>query len=233
MKRTQALYELQQTDQEIEKIKRRLKEIRAKLGATAEMKRAEKAVTDAESLMARRRAASRDIDLEVRSVIQHIKVNEQRLYSGSVTNPKELKNLQDDTQSLKRWQDKKEQELLEAMMSEEEAESALAQAREKLAQLTSRLEQEHADLIGERSNLNERQASLAETRQELVEALGSEDVKVYEDLRQRKGGRAVVAVVDNICGGCSMPPPTSQLQKAASGSALVFCNNCGRILYLP
>ena len=232
MSRTQSLYELQQVDLELERVSRRLKEIAATLGESDELKRARKMVIDAESQLAKYRAEMQSLDLEVSGLTQKIETNEQRLYSGRVTNPKELASLQDEVASLKRWREKKEEDLLEAMVATEEAEAALADAQAILAQVSETWRAGQGDLADEQVNLQMRLEGLTRQRETLVTTVGSEDVMTYQRLRQRKAGRAVVAVKDGICEGCRMNPPSSQVQHARSGNELVFCNNCGRILHV-
>jgi predicted nucleic acid-binding Zn-ribbon protein len=232
MSRTQHLYELQQVDLEIESASRRLKEIAASLVESNELKRARKMVVEAQARLARRRARMKDLDLEVSSLSQKIETDEQRLYSGRVTNPKELASLQDEVASLRRWRDKKEDDLLEVMVAAEEGEAALADAQAILTQVSETWRAEQGDLADEQTQLQARLGELAEQRESLVAAIGPEDMAIYERLRQRKGGRAVALVKDGICQGCRMNPPTSQVQHARSGTELVFCNNCGRILHV-
>ncbi len=232
MSRTQHLYELQQVDTEIENVSRRLEEIAASLGESAELKQSRKMVTDAEAHLAQCRAQMQDLDLEVSGLSQKIEANERRLYSGRVTNPKELANLQEEVASLKRWREKKEEDLLEAMVATEEAEAGLSDAQAILAQVSETWRTSQSDLADEQARLQTRLEELAEQRASLVAAIGPEDVATYERLRQRKAGRAVAAVKDGICQGCRMSPPTSQVHHARSGKELVFCNNCGRILHV-
>ncbi len=231
MSRTTSLYALQQVDVEIEQGSRRLSEIAASLGDTAELRRARKMLTDADAHFATIRATMHNLDLEVDGLGQKIETNEKRLYSGRVTNPKELASLQDEVASLKRWHAKKEEDLLEAMFAAEEAEAALADAQAILSQVSETWQGEQAELTNEQTQLRARLEELSEQRETLVNAVGPEDVTTYEHLRQRKSGRAVAAVKDGICDGCRMNPPSSQVQHARSGSELVFCNNCGRILH--
>ena len=153
MSRTQSLYELQQVDLELERVSRRLKEIAATLGESDELKRARKMVVDAESQLAKCRAGMQSLDLEVSGLTQKIETDEQRLYSGRVTNPKELASLQDEVASLKRWREKKEEDLLEAMVATEEAEAALVDAQAILAQVSETWRAGQGDLADEQVNL--------------------------------------------------------------------------------
>lgn len=232
MSRTQRLYELQQVDLELESVSRRLKEIAATLGESAELKRARKMVTEAEAQAVQRRTEMQNLDLEVNGLSQKIETNEGRLYSGRVTNPKELTNLEEEVASLKRWREKREEDLLEAMVATEEAEAALADAQAILTQVSESWRTEQGDLADEQTDLQARLEELRGKREALVTEIGSEEVTTYERLRRQKGGRAVAGVMDGICEGCRMNPPSSQVQHARSANELVFCNNCGRILHV-
>jgi len=232
MSRTVGLYDLQKTDDELQIVSRRLKEIAAALGESDQVTQTRKQATDAEEHLSKCRTQARDLDLEVSGVNQRIETNEQRLYGGRVTNPKELANLQEDAGSLKRWREKKEEDLLEALVAEEDAEKDASGAQSNLGQIIARWEADQEDLVAEQSQLETQQEELLQHRGSLIASIDPEDIGTYQALRQRKGGRAVVAVEDGICEGCRMPPPTSQVQQAGTGETVVFCNNCGRILHL-
>jgi predicted nucleic acid-binding Zn-ribbon protein len=232
MSRTQRLYELQKVDLELESASHRLKEIADTLGESAELKRARKMAADAEVHLAKCRSEMQNLDLEVDGLSQKIDTNEGRLYSGRVTNPKELANLEEEVASLKRWRAKREEDLLEAMVASEEAEAALADAQAILSQVSESWRAGQGDLAEEQTNLQARLEELGAQKEVLVAAVGPDDVTTYKRLRPRKGGRAVAAVKDGICEGCRINPPSSQVQHARSGSELVFCNNCGRILHV-
>lgn len=232
MNRTQNLYVLQQVDLELASLSRRLKEIIATLGESAELERARKMVTQAEARLAECRAEMHNLDLEVSGLSQKIETNEGNLYSGRVANPKELASLEEEVASLKRWREKKEEDLLEAMVACEENEAALADAQAILTQVSETWRSEQGDLADEQVRLQARLEELSQRREMLVGAVGPEEITIYERLRKVKGGRAVAAVKDGLCEGCRMNPPSSQVQRARSGKELEFCNNCGRILHV-
>jgi len=226
------LYEIQQVDLELGSVSRRLKEIAATMGESAELKRARKIVADAEAQVARCRSEMRNLDIEVTGLSQKIEANEGRLYSGRVTNPKELAGLEEEVASLKRWRAKKEEDLFEAMVNTEESEASLANAQAILNQVSESWRAEQGNLGDEQTDLQARFEELRGKREALVTIIGSEEVTTYERLRQKKGGRAVAGVRDGVCEGCRMNPPSSQVQHARSNNELVFCNNCGRILHV-
>ena len=196
------------------------------------MRRARRMAAEAEARLKTCRAKMRDLDLEVASLSQKIEADEGRLYSGRVSNPKELASLEDEVASLKRWREKKEEDLLRAMLETEEAEGALADAQSIMAQVMETWGAEQTALAEEQARLGERLVELREKREALAAIIGPGDMAAYESLRQRKGGRAVAAVRNGLCEGCRMNPPSSQVQHARTGTDLVFCNNCGRILHV-
>lgn len=65
-----------------------------------------------------------------------------------------------------------------------------------------------------------------------IDALDEDSLKHYNRLSNIKGGKAVVAVIDNMCGGCSMKITAQTLNSLMGGNELVFCQSCSRILYL-
>jgi predicted nucleic acid-binding Zn-ribbon protein len=232
MSRTQVLHELQQTDLVLEAVARRLKEITASLGESDALRQARQQVADAETHLHACHARTKDLDLEVRSLGERVQTNEQRLYGGRVTNPKELSSLQDDAGSLKRWRDKKEEEQLEAMLAEEEAEARLAACRAAMAQTDEAWQAEQSRLLAEQTDLQARQREVGDQRALLAGSVSADDLAIYEQMRPRKGGRAVAPVKGGLCLGCRMTPPVNQVHQASAGLVLVFCNNCGRIMHV-
>ncbi len=65
-----------------------------------------------------------------------------------------------------------------------------------------------------------------------IDALDENSLYHYNRLSNIKGGKAVVAVIGNVCGGCFMNITTQTLNSLMGGKELVFCQSCSRILYL-
>ncbi len=232
MSRSQMLYDLQQTDLELESIAQRLEQIATRLSEDSHLKQAQQRAAEAEAKLHGCHVQTKDLDLEIRSLTQRIEADEQKLYGGRVTNPKELSSLQNDIAALKRWREKKEESLLEAMEAEETAQAQLAEARTALAHIMEEWQSTQASLLAERERLEERRRELEEYRNFLLSSLAQADIETYDRLRARKGGRAVAGVKGGICQGCHVAPPLHQIQQASVGVELVFCNNCGRILHV-
>lgn len=58
-------------------------------------------------------------------------------------------------------------------------------------------------------------------------------VHQYDVIRERGGGVAIVPMVNNSCSGCRMSLTQSKMIEIKKAKAMVLCDSCSRILYLP
>jgi predicted nucleic acid-binding Zn-ribbon protein len=91
--------------------------------------------------------------------------------------------------------------------------------REEQAELTERIERLAAEVA-------EYEAERAEQAADIEPDL----LGVYEHVRRAHQGKGVARLDRNLCLGCRISLPTSAVNKARAGSALVQCPNCERIL---
>lgn len=88
-----------------------------------------------------------------------------------------------------------------------------------------------ADLEQKSKTLEARLEELKQERSELAGGIEEDVLYRYERLFASKGDAAVVAVEHGVCTGCHMKVTTATAVRAKSGSELVSCEQCGRILY--
>jgi predicted nucleic acid-binding Zn-ribbon protein len=232
MNRSHLLYCLQTIDLATDNGKRRLEEVEAGLGKSEELRQAQRTLQKVKDELNHWRTTLRDLELEARSLTTKITSVEERLYSGRVTNPKELANLQNEVSYLKRRRGELEDRQLEAMVQVEEHEAKADSKKASLAQIEAEWTQTQKRLTEERGELEERLAHLRKERIELERTIGVEDLALYGELYSRKGGRAVALLEGGVCQACRVTLPTSQVQQAHSGDSLIFCSSCQRILYV-
>ena len=223
------LYRLQCLDSERDAKQHRLAEIEAASGESEPLRRARRALENAQSLTKKWALRQRDLELEIQGLSNKIVRSEQRLYSGAVKNPKELADLQAKIASLKKRRQKLEDDLLEAMIEWEEAETTRAQAQVHLDETQTRWSAQQADLMAEREVLQGRLAEIEQARTALLPSIETGDLAAYQALRRRKGGLAVVQVRDGACGGCGVAISPSLKWQLRQGT-LVYCNNCERLV---
>ncbi|MCA9935860.1 MAG: hypothetical protein H6662_12190 [Ardenticatenaceae bacterium] len=230
MSQIHLLYQLQQIDSEFQDKRQRLAEVLHAQKETEELlaarKRAETAVAQLQTWQGQRQ----NLTLELDSINSKAKRSEQRLYSGNVKNPKELSDLQHEIASLGRRRGALEDEILEAMIMIEDAETEKAEADEQLAAITAHWEKSQAHLKKEQNELALRLHTLNEQRKQLAPRIDATQVAQYEQLRQKKHGLAVAGLKQNMCMGCRLTVSANKMKEAQEGK-LVYCGGCGRILY--
>jgi predicted nucleic acid-binding Zn-ribbon protein len=160
-----------------------------------------------------------------------MRMQEQRLYSGVVTNPKELYALQQEVQHLRAQQNRQEEMALEVILATESLQEianskaeALRQAEEKWAELNA------AGMI-RRDQLDVKRQELQANREQFVGDIETNLLKRYDTLKRTKQGRAVSKVDQNSCQWCRVILTPSELQRVRVSADLQMCSNCGRILY--
>lgn len=233
MSRVQLLYQLQNLDSELDQAKKQLAEVEAALGESAALRQAKQAVKSAEQTLRKAQTLAQDLDLEVNSLTQKISQQEKLLYSGKAMSAKEAANLQDEVASLKRWREKREEALLEAMVAAEDAEAQFGQAQKELAAIEAGWTSDQAELVEKQRDLQTKIANLTEQRPDITRGISGDDLSEYEALRKKRAGRAVVGVKNGVCQGCGVTASHSKVQRARAGTELMYCSTCGRILYVP
>lgn len=227
------LYALQQLDSRLAGLERTL----ATLDDGTQLRaQAEQARTAEESTAADLKAGQtrlRDLELELQSVVDKARKLETEMYSGRVTNPKELSAMQDDVGALGRQRRRIEDEMLslmeagEGLAKEVGILAAQRQARERETEDHQVQYQAHTRALTEEiaAVRAERNARAAEVDPDLL--------RRYERLRERKDGLAVAAVVNGICEGCHVAIPEGRIADIVEGERLYTCEECGRILHVP
>ncbi len=231
MSNAETLYRLQTIDLEIDERNSRLQEVKAILEGNEELQRVRQVLQDGEKKLSQQRTKLRDRELEMQSLAHKIASVEDRLYSGHIKNPKELANLQEEVQYLRRRKGEHEDQVLETMIEVEESEASVTEQRERLARLEDDWQATQARLSAEQEELINRLSQLKAERTGLQRIIGATDLALYEDLRRRRSGRAVALLQGELCRACGVTIPTSQAQQARQGEELTLCDSCERILY--
>jgi hypothetical protein len=169
---------------------------------------------------------------EIASLTERANQAEKQLYSGAVTNPRELQALQDDVASIRRRIGQLEDDELEIMELVEPVDAERTQLtgeRERLdaegARLRAALDEAESDLAAQLAAVRaEREAAAAEVPDELWPE--------YDKLRVRFGGVGIARLVGSTCQGCHLAlaaVEVDRIRKLPLDEA-VHCEECGRLL---
>ena len=230
MMRTADLWRLQEIDSALDSRRATIDDARSRLGESEEVASALAEATEKASALRAAQTAQKDLDLQADDVRSKIGPAEQRLYSGAIKNPKELADLQHDIDQHKRQLSTIEDQDIEALSAVETAERALRDAQSRLDALESAWREEQAELTERIERLSGEVSSYEAERGDHAADIEQGLLAVYDHVRRAHQGRGVARLDRNLCLGCRISLPTSTVNKARAGNALVQCPNCERIL---
>lgn len=226
---TQAIIRLQEVDSTLAENRQRMQEIAGLLAGITVVAEAEAALTQRRETAKRARQQQETLEFELGQVQTKLSRSEHNLYSGRITNARELQDLQAEAQSLKRRIAQLEDEVLEAMMAREDADEAVAQAAAHLAGVREQTAQQHAALANESKILAAANETLTEERALLVAEIPPSVMESYIYLHDRTAHVPVAQLKGEICGVCGMVV-TKPIQQTVRRGQEAYCNNCGRLL---
>lgn len=169
---------------------------------------------------------------EINQVTERAATHEANLYSGSVTNPRELQALQDDIEALKRRQRALEDDDLEIMEALEPLTADLAGIDEAAAALAASAAELRAAADAAAADIDAELAAVGAQRDEAVAAIDPAVVADYQTLRDQYGGIAIARLENGTCGGCHLTLSAMELDRIRrlAPDERAACEECGRLL---
>lgn len=174
-----------------------------------------------------------DEELNLKTLEENIKKHENELFSNKATNPKFLAELENKVKDLKNKKDKSEEAALVLMDEVEELKKRFDSSDEILKNAESNLKKKEDEFL---NNQNETKKILEEIdlrRKMLRENINPEYLEAFDRTLLLGQGKSISKVLGNVCGVCKSNIPLSIIQKLKKDpNMLIYCENCGRILYL-
>jgi len=225
------LYQVQQVDTELASLRADLAKLDDGAELTAEVGAAENEHKSLRSQLHAAEAESRALELEVKTLQEKKTKFESQLYGGTVRNPRQLSDLQDEVTMLNREVSKLEDRELELMEKLEtlraeiaRREQELTDRRTVLAAVVARYQSEVARITRE---VEEQEAR----RKELIPQVDVQLLKRYEQIRGRQSNLGIVKVVGDTCPGCRVFIASEVQKELRAHRVGVTCENCGRLLF--
>lgn len=226
------LFALQELDLVLASDRAELGDIESRLGETDELREARRLVDERKQELRAAEKRAKEAEFEADEQRRRIEPVEHKLYRGGITNPKELEDLQRDLESLQRRRAELDERALQALDELDAAQRALEEAEQARREVAGQFDADQEALAGRRAELDREMADLEARRAEQLQRVDGELLSFYERIGPRRGGRAVAKVEGGACGGCRISLPVNVLQRARSGSGIVQCSSCERILYV-
>ena len=232
MSKGKQLYELQEVDLEIDAKRETLTQVMSRLGESEVLDEAQLSLARDEEKLVELQRIQREVEREVEDLQAKAAVATDKLYGGTVKNPKELSSLQEQLSNFQRKIGEGDDKTLDIMSEVDTAQKEVSVKRSEVAKIEEEWQAEQASLSQEQTELSAALSTLEHKRKELASKLDTVSLELYEDIRQKRQGRAVAKLERGMCQGCRIALPMSELQRARMGQELVQCGSCERVLYV-
>ena len=232
MSKANQLYDLQELDLESDSQRQSLSNVVSCIGESSALIDGRAALAQEEGRLVEIEHLMRGLEADVEDTRAKATVAGERLYSGAVKNPKELLSLKEQVESYNRKIKELEDKTLEVMTEIEALKGRITLKYKEMAAIEEEWKKEQGLLLKEKEELDAAIARLELSRNEMAAKVETATLKLYENLRSRRQGKAVARVEQGMCQGCRIVLPMNKLQQIKTGHSLVQCGSCERILYL-
>lgn len=205
--------------------------------AELEAKRAAHAELESQRLeVAERRDAElreeRRLDDEVRSLEAKAKAVDTKMYSGTVSSPKELQSMQADIDMLRRQARDREDEELEVLVRREELDAEVAALEAAQAALVAEMQALLGAVEAQEREIDAELAAEESARAALAPNIPETTMKLYEQIRAGNRGVGAARLVGMNCQACHLGLPATEVDRIRHlpEDALARCEHCGAIL---
>ncbi len=216
MSKGKQLYELQEVDLEIDAKRETLSEVLSRLGESEVLDEVRLSLARDEEKLVELQRTQKEVEREVEDLQAKAAMATDKLYGGTVKNPKELTSLQEQLSNFKRKIGDGDDKTLDIMSEVEAAQKEVSLKRNEVTKIEEEWQAEQASLSQEQTELSVALTTLEPRRKELASRLDTLSLELYEDLRQKRQGRAVAKLERGMCQGCRIALPMSELQRTAS-----------------
>jgi len=230
MNLTATLWHLQMLDQDIDDKTKRLRQVDEALANDPALSSARAEFESEQKKFAELRGNLLNTELEAKSIDAQLKEINERLYSGRVTNPKELDGLSKDLEMHRRQRSGLDDKLLGLMDLIDQAQKRVNEKSTTLKQVEAKRANDLAHLTNEQKTLTNQLSELFANQTRTRESLGADTLKMYDQLRRTKAGRALAQLRRDSCGACGVTVPTGLVNRVHNGEEIINCSSCGRIL---
>lgn len=126
----------------------------------------------------------------------------------------------------------KEEQTLIIIEEAEKAEQAFKASEEAVAQAAKNHETSSREIRETLAALEARTAEKSVERSSIVGNIDTKNLSIYERVREKFPGDAMVPVTKGSCPGCFIQVAPQLLVEISRGESLVKCRGCGRIIYV-
>ena len=225
------LYDLQNADNEIEKLVQLRGELPAEVAALEkEVEGCNARIDSIEEVIAQYNQNIAAMNEDILSLDGELEKYRKQL--EKISNSREFDSINKELENLGILRKIDEKKIAESKDAIAENKATIQRVQEKLEVLNVDLEAKHEELAVIVESTAKEEKALTKKRDELAEMLDERTLSAYNRIRASVHNHLAVVTVFNgdSCGGCFNTITPQRLIDIASGKKLVICEHCGRII---
>ncbi len=226
------LYQLQQTDSQIEADEAELSGLDNGETLAGELEAEEAKLRELEDKLTAAQAELYDKQLQLQGTEDDRQAKWDQTYGGMVSDPKELSALERKIEELDWRKGKLEEDIIMLLDDVEALQEQVGQKQAEVEEMSSKLSEVRQHFEQRSAELSEELQDLAQRRSELEAQIKSSLLDDYEHTRQHSANIAVAVVKDRACSACHTAVASSLLGELQQPTIVVRCESCRRILVL-
>jgi uncharacterized protein len=174
----------------------------------------------------------RKLDDEVRTLQERAKAEETKMYSGTISSPKELQAMSADVAHLRKRARELEDEELEVLERREAHDAEVAKVDAAMAAVVADIERLTAALQAAEAEIEAELRVEQEARSALVPGIPANVLSLYEQVRASNRGMGAARLVGANCQACHLALPATEVDRIRhmAADAIARCEHCGAIL---
>jgi uncharacterized protein len=227
------LWELQELDLSIRKLDQKIENAPLQSGVDEteqEVEEEKNTLGELENQLKADRKTMRQLEMDTQKIDDDRKELTDNLYSGKVTNVKELEQMHRKLDLLAAEKKKLEDKIIVLMESIEEQEKAIADLDSKLQGSVRELEKKKNTLVTDLERFKAERVELEAKRNLQADKIEPKYMSKYNILAGKNQGKALAMVTNDLCGGCKVFISSGLSGRLYNQDAMVYCENCGRLL---
>jgi len=159
------------------------------------------------------------------------KISKYKIQLNEVKTNREYTSLLKEIEEAQQKIDQLEEEIISLMLSSDDIEKEIKESTENHRQEEAKLTEEKGTIDQKKRELEKEIKELIQEKEKLLNQIPPSQSKLYVDLLRNKNGIALSPVKDEFCSMCHMRVRPQVLNELRLEKEIIFCENCGRILY--
>jgi uncharacterized protein len=177
-------------------------------------------------------ADERRLDDEARTIGERIDEVDKKLYSGTISSPRELQAMQADVDMLRRRRSDLEDEELEVMERREAFDGELGALGADIDALAATVAGLQATIAANEAEIDREIENETAARADAATPVSENLLRDYEKRRLQNKGAGAARLVGTTCQACHLTIPSTEAEQIRrdAGRVVAYCDNCSAIL---